>query len=410
LLTVYGDESHPLAFSHSGEFQYANRGLLEFVESLKLQVEFLYDLLEATQDDKIKPKNQPNVYIDEALFGHTNNPEFVKLINNESMEAFRNRIIVVNVPYNLEHSEEEKIYGKMFSGDRVPKHIAPFTVHLAAMWAILSRLEHPQKHQMTLMQKLKLYDGQVVDNFTKEDIRELRGEASREGFMGVSPRFIQDSLTNLMSQSHYPDNCVNPAHLFLELEDILSTHASIENEKMREAYGALIDVVKEEYTEIAKDELRRALCADEAQMDALFKKYVDNVHAFQLKAKVKDQHTGETYEPDEKFMRGIEEHMDIDPDAAKEHRIVLMAHMNQAFAERREFDYKQDAKLYRALQLELFESVRHKVNLAEFSALVKSKEGQEQVDLVKGRLIGNMGYCEECARDLLIYASKKIQD
>jgi hypothetical protein len=55
-IALYGSDSDPRAFNFDGEFNVANRGLIEFVEVLKLDVAFLYDLLCASQEHVIKPK------------------------------------------------------------------------------------------------------------------------------------------------------------------------------------------------------------------------------------------------------------------------------------------------------------------------------------------------------------------
>ncbi len=86
-IAEYGSESDPRAFNFDGEFNIANRGIIEFVEVLKLDVAFLYDLLGASQEHKIKPKRFPQTDIDEVIIGHTNSPEYKKLQNNEFMEA-----------------------------------------------------------------------------------------------------------------------------------------------------------------------------------------------------------------------------------------------------------------------------------------------------------------------------------
>ncbi|MFB6172392.1 MAG: serine protein kinase PrkA, partial [Haloarculaceae archaeon] len=57
-IAIYG-ESDPRAFDYSGAFCNANRGLFSGEELLKLQREFLYDFLHATQEQTIKPKNNP---------------------------------------------------------------------------------------------------------------------------------------------------------------------------------------------------------------------------------------------------------------------------------------------------------------------------------------------------------------
>src|SRR5687767_1421140 len=49
-IATFGSDSDPRAFNFDGEFNIANRGILEFVEILKLDVAFLYDLLGATQE------------------------------------------------------------------------------------------------------------------------------------------------------------------------------------------------------------------------------------------------------------------------------------------------------------------------------------------------------------------------
>ena len=109
-IAEYGSDSDPRAFNFDGELNIANRGLIEFIEILKLDVAFLYDLLGASQEHKIKPKKFPQTDIDEVIAGHTNEPEYRKLQNNELMEAFRDRTVKIDVPYNTVWQEEVKIY------------------------------------------------------------------------------------------------------------------------------------------------------------------------------------------------------------------------------------------------------------------------------------------------------------
>ena len=42
-IAQYGSDSDPRAFNFDGEFNIANRGIVEFIEVLKLDVAFLYD-------------------------------------------------------------------------------------------------------------------------------------------------------------------------------------------------------------------------------------------------------------------------------------------------------------------------------------------------------------------------------
>src|SRR5256885_16703654 len=49
-IAIYGSDSDARAFNFDGEFNVANRGIIEFIEVLKLEVAFLYDLLGASQE------------------------------------------------------------------------------------------------------------------------------------------------------------------------------------------------------------------------------------------------------------------------------------------------------------------------------------------------------------------------
>lgn len=139
-VALYGSDSDPRAFNFDGELNIANRGIVEFIEILKLDVAFLYDLLTASQEHKIKSKKFAQTDIDEIVLGHTNEPEYRKLQANEYMEALRDRTIKIDVPYILRVSDEVRIYQRDFAKVR-GKHIAPHTLEMAATWAVLTRAE-----------------------------------------------------------------------------------------------------------------------------------------------------------------------------------------------------------------------------------------------------------------------------
>ena len=181
-IAEYGSDSDPRAFNFDGEFNIANRGIIEFVEVLKLDVAFLYDLLGASQEHRIKPKKFAQTDIDEVIIGHTNEPEYRRLQNNEFMEALRDRTVKIDVPYVTTLANEQKIYEKDYNKRTVRgKHIAPHTIEMAAMWAVLTRLEEPKHAGLTRLQKLKLYNGKTLPGFTEENIKELREQASAGG-------------------------------------------------------------------------------------------------------------------------------------------------------------------------------------------------------------------------------------
>jgi len=404
-IAEYGSESDPRAFNFDGEFNIANRGIIEFIEILKLDVAFLYDLLGATQEHKIKPKKFAQTDIDEVILGHTNEAEFKKLMNNEYMEAFRDRTIKVDIPYITRVSEEVKIYRKDYNPDKIKgKHIAPHTIEMAAMWAVLTRLEDPKKHNLTLLQKLKLYDGKTLPGFTQDNIKELRKEAVREGMDGVSPRYVQDKISNALV-SEKGEGCINPFLVLNELESGLKSHSLINSEEQRKRFTELLGVVKQEYEDVVKNEVQRAISADEEAISKLCANYIDNVKAYTQKERVKNKYTGQDEEPDERLMRSIEEKIDI-PDSRKDDfRREIMNYIGALAIEGKSFDYRTNERLHKALELKLFEDQKDSIKLTSLVSAVVDKDTQEKIDVVKNRMIRNYGYCEICATDVLSFVA-----
>jgi len=406
-IAEYGSDSDPRAFNFDGEFNIANRGVVEFVEMLKLDVAFLYDLLGASQEHKVKPKKFPQTDIDEVIIGHTNEPEFRKLQNNEFMEALRDRTVKIDVPYITKLKQEVKIYEKDFNSRKIKgKHIAPHTIEMAAMWAILTRLEGPKEANLTLLQKLKLYDGKTLTGYTEDNVKELRKEAIREGLDGISPRYIQDKISNALVNDKNGDiGCVNPFMVMNELEGGLKHHALLASDEKRKDFRELLAVVKQEYEDIVKNEVQRAISADEDAISKLCSNYIDNVKAYTQRERVKNKYTGQDEEPDERLMRAIEEKIDIPESRKEDFRREIMNYIGALAIEGRTFDYKTNERLHKALELKLFEDQKDTIKLTSLISNVVDRSTQEKIDVVKSRLINNYGYCEICSTDVLNFVA-----
>ncbi|MBL8716154.1 MAG: serine protein kinase [Myxococcales bacterium] len=403
-IAEYGSDSDPRAFNFDGEFNIANRGVVEFVEVLKLDVAFLYDLLGASQEHKIKPKKFAQTDIDEVILGHTNEAEYKKLLDNEFMEALRDRTIKIDIPYITRISEEIKIYEKDFAGAKIKgKHIAPHTLEVAAMFAVMSRLE-PPKGQLSTLQKLKLYDGKVLPGYTQDTVKELRKTAKREGLDGISARYVQDKISNALVDDA-GEGTINPFMVLNELEKGLSHHSLITNEEMRDRYRKLIGEVKGEYTEIVKNEVQRAISADEEAINKLAANYIDNIKAFTLKEKVRNKYTGHDDEPDERLMRSIEEKIEVPENRKDDFRREIMNFIGALAIEGKRFEWHTNDRLRRALELKLFEDQKDSIKLKTLVSAVVDKETQEKIDVIKARLIKYFGYNEVSATDVLNYVA-----
>jgi serine protein kinase len=404
-IAEYGSDSDPRAFNFDGEFNISNRGLIEFVEVLKLDVAFLYDLLGASQEHRIKPKKFAQTDIDEVIIGHTNEPEYRRLQNNEFMEALRDRTVKIDVPYVTTLSNEIRIYEKDYNSQTVKgKHIAPHTIEMAAMWALLTRLEEPKHANLTLLQKLKLYNGKSLPGYTEENIKELREHATSEGMNGISPRYVQDKISNALV-AHPNARSINPFMVLNELDSGLKHHSLITNEETRARYRELLSVVKEEYTNIVKNEVQRAIAADEDALKRLCGNYIDNVKAYTQREKVKNPFTGQYEEADERLMRSVEEKIDI-PDSRKDDfRREIMNYIGALSLDGKSFNYKTNERLHKALELKLFEDQKDSIKLTSLVTNVVDSDTQAKIDVVKGRLIRDYGYDEESASDVLNYVA-----
>ena len=404
-IAEFGSDSDPRAFNFDGEFNVANRGIIEFIEVLKLDVAFLYDLLGASQEHKIKPKKFSQTDIDEVIIGHTNEPEYRKLQSNEFMEALRDRTVKIDVPYITRLKDETRIYERDFNRETIRNtHIAPHTLEMAALWAVLTRLEEPKKASINLVQKLRLYNGQSLPGFTEENVKELRRETVREGLDGISPRYIQDKISNALV-SDEADRCVNPFMVLNELESGLQHHSLINSEELRKRYRELLAQVKEEYEDLVKNEVQRAISADEDGITKLCANYVDNIKAYTQKERVKNKYTGQDEEPDERLMRSIEEKIGIPENRKDDFRREIMNYIGALAIDGKTFDYKTNARLQKALELKLFEDQKDSIKLTNLVSSVVDKETQAKIDIVKQRLIRNLGYCDICATDVLNFVA-----
>lgn len=400
----FGSDSDPRAFNFDGEFEVANRGVCEFIEMLKLDNAFLYDLLGATQEHNIKPKKFSQVTIDEVIIAHTNNPEFEKLKNNQFMEALRDRTVKVDVPYLLRWTDEIKVYQHTYGEGKVRQHIMPHTLEIAALFAVLTRLEDDGNGKLDLRDKAKLYDGRELPGWTQDTVKELRDRFPDEGFHGLSARYVQDKIANRLARHK---DYINVFHVLSELKDGLSQSSLITNVEDIKRYEYCAELAIKELDEILKNEVQRALVADEKAIERMCAKYVDNVIAYVNDEKMIHPITGSKMDPDERLMRAIEEKAGIPEQGCDDFRRSLAAFIGTLATRNKQFRWDSNAELKRALEAKVFEDVKDTIKL---SALTKEAaqldpDLQEKIDAIKTRLIKQHGYNQQSATDVLDYVS-----
>jgi serine protein kinase len=401
-----GVESDPRAYRFDGELNIANRGVMEFVEMLKTDEKFLYVLLTLSQEQNIKTGRFSMIYADEVVISHTNEHEYQSFVGNKKSEALQDRIILVKVPYNLRVSDEVKIYEKLLKQSTLKNvHIAPYTLRIASIFAILTRLEPSKKAGMSLSKKLKLYDGEDMEDFKQKDVRELQEEAVREGMDGISPRYVINRLSNALVKPNV--TFITPIDALRALRDGLDQHTSITREE-RERYLNFISEARKEYDEIAKKEVQRAFVYSyEEQARTLLNNYLDNVESYCNKTKLRDPITDEEMDPDEHLMRSIEEQIGVSENAKRPFREEILIRISSLARKGQSFDYTSHERLKEAIEKKLFADLRDVVKITT-SARTPDKEQLRKINEVVDRLVAEHGYTTESANELLRYTGSLL--
>jgi serine protein kinase len=399
-------EHDPRVLSLNGAFNVGNRGIVEFIEVFKNETEYLHTMITATQEKSIpSPGKGSMIYFDGIILAHSNEAEWNKFKSDHTNEAILDRIVKIEVPYCLELNEEIKIYEKILKKSKFSAHIAPHTIKIASMFAILTRLAPSSK--VDPMTKLKIYNGEeiVEKGMTRKvDIFELREEVQREGMTGISTRFIMKSLDTTLSESEH--DCINPISVMETL--VRSVKELSIGEEEKEKYLRFIqDNIRKEYNKILEKEITKAFIHGyREQAESLFNNYLDHAEAYVNKTKIKDGNTGEELEPDEKFLRSIEEQIGITDTAAKGFRADVTAYMFYVLRNGGKLDFNSYEPLKEAIEKKLTVSVKELSRIIT-QAKVRDSEQNEKFDNMVEEMKRN-GYCDHCCNVILKYGANNL--
>lgn len=399
-------EDDPRVLSLNGAFNVGNRGIVEFIEVFKNDVEYLHTMITATQEKSIpSPGKGAMIYFDGIILAHSNEAEWNKFKSDHTNEAILDRIVKVEVPYCMELDEEIKIYRKMLKNSSFDAHIAPHTIEVASMFAILSRLAPSAK--VDPLTKLKIYNGEDIvekGSTKKVDIFELKEEAAREGMTGISTRFIMKALDTTLSESEH--NCINPIAIIDTLVKAVKEMAIADDDKKR-YLGFLQDAVKKEYSKLLEKEVTRAfIIGYKEQAESLFNNYLDHSEAFVNSVKIKDRNTGEELEPDVKFLQSIEEQIGITGTAARGFRQDVTAYMFSVLRSGGKIDYRSYEPLKEAIEKKLTASVKELSRVITQSR-VRDREQDSKYNAMVEEMKRN-GYCDHCCNVILKYAANNL--
>lgn len=402
----YGSESDPRAYRFDGELNIANRGMIEFIEMLKADERFLYILLTLTQEKNIKTGRFSLIYADEFIIAHTNEAEFKEFLADKKSEALQDRMIMVQMPYNLKATKEVRIYEKLLKQAKIgDTHLAPHMLEVASMFAVLSRLETPKMANLTLIKKMNLYDGKDVEGFRQKDVKLIKSQTDREGMDGISPRFVINRISSSLIRPNA--KCVNPIDVLRAIKDGFEGPGTFKKEDQAR-WADLIADVRKEYDLIAKNEVQKAFFVSfEEEAHTLLDNYLDNVEAYLDDKKITDLLTQDERPPDEKLMRSVEEKVKVPESGKNAFRNEIFRKVAMAQRKGGKFDYTSHEKLKEAIEKQLFDERKDTIKLT-VSTRNPDPDQLKKINEVIDTLVKGQSFCIECANELLKYVSSLL--
>jgi len=400
-------EDDPRILSLNGAFNVGNRGIVELIEVFKNEIEFLHTVITATQEKRIpSPGKHDMIFFDGVIIAHCNEAEWNRFRSEHTNEAILDRIVKINVPYVLELNQEVKIYKKQIKKSDFQSHIAPHTLEVASMFSVMSRLAKSQK--CDIVTKMKIYNGDDViekGRVKKIDIKDLREESRDEGMSGISTRFIMKALDSALSDSE--KNMITPNSVLESLIRQVKDHVIDEEDRGR--YLELLQkIIREEYLKILENEIAKAfIAAYEEQAQSLFDSYLDNAECYTNRTTVKDRVTKEDREPDELFMKSIEECIGIVGSSTDGFRSDVTAYMFAKMRRGEKINFTSYGPLREAIETYLITSVKDIARIVTRSKSRDSDQKKKYSEMIQ-TLIDNYGYNEDSAEEVLTFAANNL--
>lgn len=390
------------AFRLDGEFNVANRGLIEFVEIFKADQHLLTTLLGLAQEQLVKMERFGSVYADEAIIAHSNEGDYTKFMADQFSEALRDRIIAVQVPYNLQVKDEVQIYTKMIEESGLEGvHLPPLTLTTMSVFAILSRLTPPPKGRaIKLLDILRLYDDQVLPRFSPNDVAVLKRRDPNEGMSGISPRYVMNRLSRVANTPHL--RCISPLRAIDSLWRGLSENIALDESDHKKWLRFVEDTI-DEYGKRAVREVQRAFEERfEHTADQLLNDYLTEVETY-LSGEAAPVMSRRSKEPD--MMREIEKHAGVKERERDKFREEIHLFFSILKGRDVKYDYSTEPRMKAAIESRLFPSQRHMER-----TLSRPRFARQQVEWARkrgaifNRMMQDYGYCDICANDTIDYA------
>lgn len=440
-------QSQPL-FEVVGDLADANRGILEFSDFLKRNLELSKYLLQTTEKGFVTVGNRL-LDLDVVFLATANERHLEAFKQLPEFASFQARMAFVRVPYLREMRKEVHVYRTIAREMGRSRHVAPHLAETCALFAVLTRLHRPQKeaypasareivHDLSPLEKALLYsDGVVPDRLDGAQARELRSvlpkvrdeyrhEAWYEGRVGASVREMRAALMQAAVRDEFP--CVSPTALLAELKNMISDASlyrflQVEAQGPYHDAGALLRATTQQLSQWILADVQEAMAlVPEEEYDRRFDAYFQHVVAKIQGSSVLDPNTGRRGPADDRLLESVERLLPIAGDV-ESYRSDLVSRIGAHaldHPDEKPIDFRKlFPDLHRAMRRNFFDDRRGLVEKVQQHVLLHGAPAFDDLAeadrKVASRTMDNLtseglGYCAHCAKHAVQIALDHLRE
>ncbi len=328
----------------------ANHGVLEFSDLLKRPIDSFKYLLATCETGNI---NLDYVILSlNLVFLASSNDEYLEAFKQmPEFPSFKGRMEFIRVPYLLDWKKERMIYLHQIPLLSNSNKIAPHTVDLAALWAVMTRMRRPNVskypaelrnlvRRLSPLDKAMLYAGEVpawakeqekplLSNIARLMKDEFKLDSAYEGLIGVSPRTVKQLLLDVADAVR--DGVITPVRLFSEISELILEKSfyrflQVESDGDFMNHTRLLHLLRSYYLDLLDAEVKDSLqLVEPSQYEELLRRYIEHVSAFIKGDKIQNPHTRKWEPPSEQLMQSVEDKLGIGDAERKPFREAVLS-------------------------------------------------------------------------------------
>ncbi|MBI3829126.1 MAG: serine protein kinase PrkA [Planctomycetes bacterium] len=439
----------------SGDLIDACGGMVEYSDILKRPLELNKYLLTTCERGTISLPGTL-AFLNVVMFGTANEKYLSAFKANPDWTSFKGRIELVRFGYLLDWRKEREVYRDYLNEIAGGRHVAPHTLDVAAIWAVMSRLRKPDPEHyegdlagiirgLSPLDKARLYsEGVTSDSLNTEQKRSLLSAipqlkeehadataefenftcAAYEGRRGASAR---EMMALLAEAANSPEHrCLSPLAAFTAIKELLKDRTIYDFLRLEPDEGYhdtqnFLDLAREQYYRWVSVEIYDSMeLVELSEFGRRVDDYFRHVRAYVASEKLQNERTGAFEDPSEDAMRGLEKLVTLkeSPDAFRRNLITKIAaysleHLKEKLvyseifpdliAKLRESYYKEKQKGLETLARYVLASG------SEDDALIPPAD-RPRVDRTLKNMREKYGYCEHCGREAISFVLRKLAD